>query len=209
MYFTKQQLNALDEKKKLNLINSISGIKSANLIGTINQNQGSNLAIFSSVIHLGSPPPLLGFILRPAESIRRHTFENILQNKQYTINHINSDFIRQAHYTSAKLGANESEFERCKLTEEYLDGFEAPFVKESNLKMGLTVKEIIPIRSNDTTLIIGEVEHLIVQDSVINDLGYLDLEANQSVGISGLNTYYNLQKIESFSYARAHEIPNF
>jgi len=209
MYLSNKQIKELDRKKRLNLINSITGIKPANLIGSINKNNDTNLAIFSSVIHLGSFPPLIGFIVRPSATVRRHTYENILDNKKYTINHINSPIIKKAHYTSAKFESSESEFEKCKLTEEYLEGFEAPFVKESSLKMGLILKEVIPIKSNDTILIIGEVEHLFLPEKVMNKEGYLDLEANNTVGISGLNTYYNLQKTESFPYARVEEIPDF
>lgn len=209
MYLSKQNIEELERKKKLNLINSISGIKSANLIGSINKNKETNLAIFSSVIHLGSTPPLLGFIMRPSTEVRRHTYENIQENQIYTINSVNSQFIKNAHYTSAKFEAGESEFSKCKLTEQYLNDFGAPFVKESSLKMGLSLKEIIPIKSNNTILIVGEVEHLILPDDIINDKGYLNLEANNTVGISGLNTYYDLQKIESFPYARVNEIPKF
>lgn len=209
MYLSKNDINKLDRKKKLNLINSITGIKPANLIGSINKNGNTNLAIFSSVIHLGSFPALIGFIVRPTTEIRRHTYENILENEKYTINHINSDIIEKSHYTSVKFEANESEFEMCKLTEEYLEGFEAPFVKESSLKIGLILKEIIPITSNDTLLVIGKVEHLIIPEKIINDKGYLNLESNDNVGISGLNTYYNLKKIKSFPYARKTEVPDF
>jgi flavin reductase (DIM6/NTAB) family NADH-FMN oxidoreductase RutF len=209
MYLSNKQIKELDRKKRLNLINSITGIKPANLIGSINKNNDTNLAIFSSVIHLGSFPPLIGFIVRPSATVRRHTYENILDNKKYTINHINSSIIKKAHYTSAKFESSESEFEKCKLTEEYIEDFEAPFVKESSLKMGLILKEVIPIKSNDTILIIGEVEHLFLPEKAMNKEGYLDLETNNTVGISGLNTYYNLKKIESFPYARVQEIPDF
>lgn len=209
MYLSKKEIQVLDRKKKLNLINSISGIKSANLIGSYSENLGTNLAIFSSVIHLGSFPPLLGFIIRPSDTVRRHTYENILENKKYTINHVNSSFVKQAHYTSAKIPANESEFERCNLSEQHIEGFEAPFVKESNLKMGLTLREIIPIKTNNTLLVIGEIEHIFISKEIINERGYLDLEANNTIGVSGLNTYYNLTKIQSFPYVRENEIPDF
>ena len=54
-----------------------------------------------------------------------------------------------AHYTSAKFDKEESEFEECHLTEEYLDGFTAPFVKESRLKIGMKFEESIPIEINN------------------------------------------------------------
>ena len=63
----------MQKVERLNLINSLSGVKPANLIGTKDQNGNENLAIFSSVVHLGSNPALLGFILRPQGEVRRHT----------------------------------------------------------------------------------------------------------------------------------------
>ena len=78
MELSKTEIENLDRIKRLNIINSISGIKPGNLIGSKSSNNKTNLAIFSSVIHLGSHPPLLGFIVRPANKIRRDTYENIL-----------------------------------------------------------------------------------------------------------------------------------
>ena len=66
----------MDKIYRLNLINSITGYKSAQLIGTQNNAGATNLAVFSSVIHLGSNPPLIGFILRPT-TVPRHTFANL------------------------------------------------------------------------------------------------------------------------------------
>jgi len=63
-YFDQKDLASLDHLYRINLINSSSGFKSANLIATINKEGISNVAVFSSVIHLGSNPPLLGFLTR-------------------------------------------------------------------------------------------------------------------------------------------------
>lgn len=209
LHYTKKDIEKLSRKTRLNLINSITGIKPANLIGTISNSGQPNLAIFSSVVHLGSNPALIGFIVRPSKEVRRHTYENILQSKYYTINHVHVSFVEKAHYTSAKIDAEESEFERCKLTEEYLNNFKAPFVKQSLLKIGMKYMESIPININDTTLVIGSVEELFLSDEMMEDNGYLNLDEIHDVGISGLNSYYRLRKITSFPYARPHEIPDF
>ena len=82
-HFTKSNIKDLEKVKRLNIINSITGIKPGNLIGTISKEKITNLAIFSSVIHLGSNPALLGFILRPQERVRRDTYNNILENGSY------------------------------------------------------------------------------------------------------------------------------
>ena len=73
MYHNKNDFNDIDKIKKLNIINAISRIKSGNLIGTISNNQQTNLAVFSSMIQPGSNSALLGFIARPDDEVPRHT----------------------------------------------------------------------------------------------------------------------------------------
>ncbi|NHF61054.1 flavin oxidoreductase [Flavobacteriaceae bacterium TP-CH-4] len=209
MHYTKVAIEQLDSIQRLKIINAVSGVKPANLIGTVSSSGVTNLGVFNSVFHLGSNPPLQGFILRPTGEVPRHTYENLLQNGQYTINHIHNGIIEQAHYTSAKFKAEVSEFRECGLTEEYIDGFEAPFVKESHLKMGMYFKEAIPIELNDTWLIIGEIQHLVLPPEVFGEEDDVDLAAIDTVGISGLNTYYSLKKLRRFPYARVSEVPNF
>ncbi len=202
MHLTKSDIENLERVKRLNIINSVTGIKPANLIGTVASGGQSNLAIFSSVVHLGSNPALIGFILRPRGEVPRHTYENLIATGCYTINHVHRDFIRQAHETSAKFDRSVSEFVQCGFTEEYIDGFDAPFVKESHLKLGLTFVEEIPIPANGTSLIIGQIQHIIIPDEVVAENGYIDLETLNDVGISGLNRYYGLERIGEFPYAR-------
>ena len=83
MRFNEEEIENLEKIYRINLINSCSGYKAANLIGTVSENN-NNLAIFSSLVHLGSNPPLLGFFLRPTEIVPRHTYLNIKENQYYT-----------------------------------------------------------------------------------------------------------------------------
>ena len=209
MHLTNYDIKNTERIRRLNIINSVSGIKPANLIGTLSDNNISNLAIFSSVVHLGSNPPLAGMILRPDLEVRRHTYENIKSSGFYTINHVHAEFAENAHYTSAKFDADISEFKKCGLTEEYLFDFEAPFVKESRLKLGMKFVQSIPLKINDTVMVIGEIQHLVLPDEALDDRGYIDLAMINDVGISGLNSYYGLKKIASYPYARPEELPDF
>ena len=115
MYFDKKDISNLEKYNRINLINSITGIKPALLVGTKSIENGTNLAIFSSIVHISSNPPLLGFFLRTNKKIRRDTFENIIQNNEYTFNHINLSFIKRAHNTSIKFEKTISEFDMSKL----------------------------------------------------------------------------------------------
>ena len=204
MHYNKQDILNWDRVLRLKIINSVTGIKPANLIGTIGANGITNLAIFSSVVHLGSSPALLGFIARPRTEEVGHTLENIIQVEHYTINHIHPSHTKQAHYTSAKFESSISEFDACRFTEEYIDGFKAPFVEESQFKIGMKFVETVEL-PNGTTLVIGEIEHVILPDIDLNE-GDLDLEQSNSVGISGLNSYYELRKIAQHPFARVSEV---
>ena len=209
MNFTKQDILDCDRIKRLNIINSISGIKPGNLIGSISDKGTTNLAIISSVVHLSSNPPLIGFIMRPRGEVKRDTYNNIRENHLFTINHIPTSHIEQAHYTSAKFDTEISEFDRCGFTPEYIEGFKAPFVQESKIKMGLKLVEEIPIPSSKTTMIIGEIQQLVLPDNAMNETGYINLEQAGTAGIAGLNSYYKLQFLDSFPYARVEDVPTF
>jgi len=208
MKYTRKKIDQLERKFRLNLINSITGIKPANLVGTRNEQNGNNLAIFSSAVHLGSNPPQIGLVMRPTEEVPRHTFDNINETGYYTINQVSKPFAKKAHYTSAKLERNESEFERMKLKPQLIDGFQAPFVEESAIKIGMKHLKSIDL-PNKCVFIIGEIDLLIVPDEVVDELGRIDLSKFQAVGISGLNTYYELNRIDTFPYVRNNEIPDF
>jgi flavin reductase (DIM6/NTAB) family NADH-FMN oxidoreductase RutF len=206
MYLNKDSIQQLEKFNRINLMNSITGISPANLIGTISNDSIENLAIFSSIVHIGSNPPLMGFILRPTKKIRRDTYENIIETNKFTINHINSDMVERSHYTSVKFDKNESEFQKCRLTAEYLNNFQAPYVKESYAKVGLELEDIQSIKSNGCRLIIGRVERLYVPDSAIYKNGNIQLDLSNSIGVGGLNTYYSLDKIAEYPYARVNNL---
>lgn len=208
-HFTGEELIKLDSRKRANLINSVSGYKSANLIGTVSNSGITNLAIFSSVVHIGSNPPLLGFVLRPVGDVPRHTYENIRQNGLYTINHVHESFVEEAHFTSAKFDRDVSEFNKCGLNEEFIEDFAAPFVKESRIKIGLQFADEILIELNNTTLMIGEIRHLILPENTIHDDGNVELNAVADVCISGLNTYHKVQRIKTFPFAETINLPVF
>tara|TARA_B100001250_G_scaffold165187_1_gene142186 strand:- start:2586 stop:3254 length:669 start_codon:yes stop_codon:yes gene_type:complete len=203
------EINELDKVKRLKLINSITGVKSANLIGTMSSSGITNLAIFSSVVHLGSNPPLLGFITRTSKKVKRNTLENIISTKKYTINQIQKEFIKKAHYTSAKFSEHESEFKMCKLNEEYINNFFSPYVKESNLKIGMSLKEIIPIKSNGSTMIVGEIQEIITNSKFLKDDFMFDLENAGTIAIGGLNEYFEIKNIAHYPYVRISEFPSF
>lgn len=207
-HFTAEDIAQMEKVFRLNLMNSTPGFKSANLIGTQDTHGHTNLAIFSSVIHMGSNPALLGCIMRP-DTVARHTLDNIRESGFYTINHIHTGIAEQAHYTSASFDESVSEFEACHFQAEYREGFSAPFVAESRLKMAMQLVDEIPIEANGTFLLIGKVEHLFLEEDALSEDGQLDLNELQTVAISGLNRYHKAEEIGKYPYARVEEVPDF
>ena len=208
IHFIQKDILAMERLPRLKLINSITGYKPGNLIATINGKGQTNVAIISSVVHIGSDPALLGFFMRPMVT-ERHTMENILETGVYTINHINSEIIEQAHFTSADFERHESEFDKCHLTPVFKDDFLAPYVSESNVQIAMELAEKVDIKLNNTILVIGYVSHLYIeQDAFIIDSG-LDLNKADTVCISGLDSYHSVEKIASFPFARTNNLPDF
>ncbi|MGM0482025.1 MAG: flavin reductase family protein [Pseudomonadota bacterium] len=200
----------MDNRKRVQFINSLSGFKSANMIGTSSRKNDDNLAIISSVVHLGTNPPLLGFILRP-HSVDRHTLDNIKDTGVYTVNQVHADIFKPAHQTSARYNRDQSEFEETGLTAERYDGFHAPFVSESNLSMGIKLVEVASITHNGTEFVIGEIQWVRTHEKAIQDDGLIDLEALNTVTVSGLDRYHTTSSLGRLSYAKpdqqVREIP--
>jgi len=201
MKIIKQNILDFEKLYRAAFVNSLSRFKCANLIGTISLKGKINLAIFSSVIHVGANPPLMGFLMRPV-SVERHTYTNIKEINHFTINHINKEIFKQAHQTSARYERNISEFEACQLTPEYTETIEAPYVKESKIKVGLKFLEEQEIKSNGTMFIIGEIQEIILPDDATLTDGYVDIEKAGTIAISGLDSYHETKRISRLSYAK-------
>ena len=202
-YFDRAAILQMDRNFRVNLVNTLSGYKPANLIGTLGSDGVENLAIFSSVVHLGSDPALLGFIQRPVGE-QSHTYKNIIETGFYTINHISLAHLQQAHETSARFAKNISEFKACGFTPRYALGFTAPFVQESVVQIGMRLVQEVKIELNDTRLMIGQIEHVFVQDGLVDSDGSLRLEDGQVACIRGLDTYCQAMRVARFPYAKAN-----
>jgi flavin reductase (DIM6/NTAB) family NADH-FMN oxidoreductase RutF len=170
-------------------MNSCSGFKSANLIGTKSNDGIPNVAVFSSVTHLGSNPPLLGIVFRPVSDVPRNTYENIKETGQFTVNHIHLDIIEQAHHTSAKYDKRISEFDITELEEEYKNNWHAPFVKRAPIQIALTYCEEYKIKANNTIQLIAEIKDLYIKDDIIEQDGFINLSKANIVAINGLDGY--------------------
>ena len=206
IHYSRTDIDQMDKIFRLNLINSCTGFKSANLLGTKSLNGVSNVAVFSSITHLGSNPPLIGFILRPT-TVPRDTYRNIKDTGVFTVNHIYSDIIEDAHHTSAKYPDEVSEFTKTDLEEEFLDDFPAPFVMGAKIRLGCRFLNAYEIKENDTLLLVSGIEHVFIADQDIQQQdGWLKLENANTVAINGLDGYATTSLLDRYAYARPKKV---
>ncbi len=198
-------ISKMEKIFRLNLINSCTGFKSANLIATKSKKGNPNVAVFSSVTHMGSNPAMLGFITRPL-SVARNTYKNIKETSYFTVNHIHEKMIEQAHQTAAKYDENISEFNKTGLSEQYLHEFHAPYVKQSEIKLGCKYLNEYHIKENDTLLVVAAIEHIYFDEGIQMPDGWLRLDDAGTVAVNGLDGYALPSLLDRFHYARPNQV---
>ncbi len=204
MHYTREDINNLSKIPRINLINSCSGYKSANLIGSISKDGIHNVGVFSSVTHLGSNPPVLGFILRPT-TVPRDTYKNIKETGFFTLNHVHADILEDAHHTSAKYKEEISEFDMTNLETEFKDDFLPPFVKDCPVQIAMKYVEEYHIKKNNVLHIIAEIQGIYVNDDLLEEDGFINLSKGNIAAINGLDAYAVAKNNTRFSYQRPKE----
>ncbi|NRS88929.1 flavin reductase (DIM6/NTAB) family NADH-FMN oxidoreductase RutF [Flavobacterium sp. 7E] len=187
--------------ERLNLINSCTGYKSANLIATKSVNGINNVAVFSSITHLGSNPALIGFIMRPT-TVPRDTYKNIRETGYFTVNHITVTMISDAHHTSANYDPDESEFDKTNLEEEFKTDIAIPFVKGSPVQLYCKYLNEYYIKENDTVHVIASIEKLFYNEELADKDGWLQIDKGNVVALNGLDGYCLPKLIDRYEYAR-------
>ena len=200
-HFTAPEMASMEKRYRAAFINSLGGFKSVVLVGTRSGEGQTNLAIFNSLFHIGSHPPLCGLIFRP-DSVSRHTLENIMETGVYTINHIHEEFFKMAHQTSARYDRSVSEFGETGLTEAYHETFFAPYVQQSHLQLGMQKVERVDLAINGTILLIGRIVDAFVPVDCIREDGSVDIEKSGTLTLSGLDSYHKTLKLARLSYPK-------
>ena len=199
--YTAQDIEQLGKIERLNLINSCTGYKSANLMGTIGKEGELNVAVFSSITHLGSNPALLGFILRPT-TVPRDTYRNLKETGYCTVNHITASQFEAAHHSSSSYDYGISEFDQTNLEAEFREGIAAPFVKNSPVQLLCKYLNEYPIHENDTLHVILQIEGIWVDEKLLTSDHWIRLDQGEVVCINGLDGYALPKLLDRLEYAR-------
>ncbi len=201
MIFKKDDIEQFEQRYRTAFVNSLAGFRQAVLIGTKSVDGDTNLAIFNSLIHLGANPALFGLINRP-DSVGRHTLQNIIDTKEYTLNYVGAIYYKKAHQTSARYAKVISEFDEVGFKEIYHPFCKAPFVEEAIVKIAMKLEDIIPIPLNGTVLIIGSIMQVEMDASMIGPDGFIELSEAEILISQGLDAYFVSKKLGRLPYAK-------
>ena len=201
-HIDQQELKSYERIYRGNLVNSITGFKSANLLATRSKDGVNNVAIFSSVTHLGSNPALFSFVQRPLGHGVGHTYYNLKETGKITLNHVSRTLVERAHQSSAKYDASISEFEELNIELSERDGFNAPFVKESPVQIAAEYVNEYPLEENNCILVICKITDIFFKEEIQSQDGWLDLGKAGTVTINGLDGYATAQVDKRLSYAQ-------
>jgi flavin reductase (DIM6/NTAB) family NADH-FMN oxidoreductase RutF len=201
MIFKKDDIEQFEQRYRTAFVNSLAGFRQAVLIGTKSVDGDTNLAIFNSLIHLGANPALFGLINRP-DSVERHTLQNIIDTKEYTLNYVGAVYYKKAHQTSARYAKVISEFDEVGFKEIYHPFCKAPFVEEAIVKIAMKLEDIIPIPLNGTVLIIGSIMQVEMDASMIGPDGFVELSEAEILISQGLDAYFVSKKLGRLPYAK-------
>lgn len=201
MRINKKEIEQFEKRYRTTFINSLAGFRQAVLVGTVSQDNNTNLSIFNSLIHLGANPAMYGLICRPG-SEERDTLRNIMHTKEYSLNFVRAAQYKKAHQTSARYNQGISEFEQVGFTPIFHSEFNAPFVKEAVVSIAMKFEDCIPIPINGTSLIVGRVMQVDFDDSIVGDDGFVNLSAAQVLISQGLDAYFVSIEIGRLPYAK-------
>ncbi len=204
-HYSIDQIQGWDRFYRANFVNSLSGFKPVSLVATVNKEGVPNLGVFCNIVHIGADPAYIGFINRPIDAAP-HTLSNIRNNGLYTINHIHPAFVSNAHQASAKYAEGVNEFAEVGLTEEYKVDCIVPFVLESQVQYAMELSEIIPLKMNNTFLVVGKLNHVFIEPGIISKDGFINLHEASSMVSLGMDAYYTTQPQARFQYAKPDRV---
>ncbi|AGC77352.1 flavin reductase (DIM6/NTAB) family NADH-FMN oxidoreductase RutF [Nonlabens dokdonensis] len=197
-----KQLQEYDRFYRGNLVNSITGFKSANLLATRSKDGIDNVAVFSSVTHLGSNPALFSFVQRPLGHGVGHTYYNLKETGKITLNHLPQSLIDRAHQSSAKYDESISEFEELGIEKLEREGFSAPFIKDAPVQLAAEYVNEYYLEENRCILVICKITDIFLHENHLAEDGWVDLGKAGTVTINGLDGYATAKVEKRLSYAQ-------
>ncbi len=173
-------------------------------ISTIDEKGINNLAPFSYFNMVSSDPPCVMFSTRRDNNTYKDTLNNVLNTNEFVVNLVTLEIVEQMNATSASVDASIDEFELANLTP-----IDSVSVKPKRVKESLVHLECEKIHhyfiDNETNggacVVIGKIITIHIDDSILLENNYIDLEKYNPVARLAGSNYGTLGEI--FSIKRA------
>ncbi|HEX9917029.1 MAG TPA: flavin reductase family protein [candidate division Zixibacteria bacterium] len=116
-----------------------------------------------------SEPPMVGISIRPS----RYSFGIIRDSKEFVLNVVNEDLIRQADFCGSHSGRDVDKFKELNLTPIKGEKVKSPLIKESPINLECQVKDIIELGTHH--LFLGEIVATHIDERYLDSNGNPDI----------------------------------
>lgn len=147
-----------------------------------------NLAPFSFFNAFGANPPIVVFSpTLKRDGSKKDTLRNVEATGEFVINVVTSSLAEKANLSSKELPPDESEIDLIGLHTTPSTKVKPPRLVESPVNLECKVRQIIPCGTGPiaANLVIGEIVHLHIADSVLDEQGKVDPRKLKTVARMG------------------------
>ncbi len=161
-------------------------------VSTVSASGVTNLAPFSFFTGVGSRPPSVLFC--PAnrrDGGPKDTLKNILETQEFVVNVVPYRLAEAMNLSSAELPSEESEFQLTGLQISESAVVKAPGVSSSPVRMECRLLQHLALDDGPggANIVLGEIVHMHIDDSVLDSTGYADPLLLDLVGRMGGAAY--------------------
>lgn len=160
-------------------------------VSTVSESGIDNLAPFSFFSGVTSNPASVVFSpVNHPDGSKKHTVRNIEATRQFVVNVVPARLARQMNLSSANFEAEESEFEKARLTPLASQKVRPAGVKESPIQMECELMQIVNVGQGPmaANLVIGKILLFTISDDVLT-AGRIDPEKLDAIGRLGGKGY--------------------
>lgn len=165
--------NDLSSKDNYKLLSGSVIPRPIAFVTSLNEEGILNAAPFSFFNMVAGTPPLIVLSVgRIKGEIKKHTGQNILQQKQFVVHILDTDLLEKMNQTSAPYGDDVSEVERVGFTPIESTDIAVPGVKEAKIRLECQLFQHIPLEEDgkcQNDLFIGKVVKYHIDEQIYDN----------------------------------------
>lgn len=155
-------------------------------ISSVDADERPNLAPFSFFNVVCARPPTVVFcpMIRGVDGKTKDTLNNVRMTGEFVVNIVSEELVEAMNLSSVEAPPEVNEFEFARVTAEPSVTVRPPRVRESRVHFECRVRQIVEIspEAGGGSLVIGEILHIHVDDSVLMGGDKINLAALKPVG---------------------------